>query len=332
MNPGAAVRGDLGEALRGLTCPLRFGERLAPYTSFRIGGPAGALALPRGEEDLLPLFARCREEGLPLSLLGGGANLLVSDRGVRGVVVSFAEGFREVERVKWPPSEGSPSEPSEAPEGVLLRAGAGVKMPHLVALAAREGLAGLGCAAGVPGTVGGAVIMNAGSAESYLGQVLHSVRWVALPPAATEPRELGRGELRFTYRATLFPAPGAVLAASFLLRRGDRKALQRALREDSARRRRTQPQGLPCAGSIFKNPPGGRAGVLIDRAGLKGLAVGRAAVSETHANFIVNRGGASAGEVLELIAQIRRRVEEHSGVRLELELRTLGEFEEGALP
>ncbi|MEE9275887.1 MAG: UDP-N-acetylmuramate dehydrogenase [bacterium] len=305
------VAKSLEEKLEGLAVEIRYGAPLSEFTTFQIGGPADALALPRGEEELLALIARCREERLPISLLGGGANTLVLDGGVRGVVISPALGFREVEITE------------EGPKGALLDAGAGAKIPSVARLAAERGLTGLECVFGVPGTVGGALAMNAGTAERYIGEAVESVRWI--PFAGDGVERLPAGRLSFAYRQTVFPGEGIVLGVRFRLGRGDAEDLLARLRENAAARRERQPTGLPCAGSIFRNPPDDRAGRLIEEAGLKGRRVGGAEVSRVHANFLVNTGGATAADVLALIGEVQAAVRERHGVDLALELKVMGE-------
>lgn len=307
---GVMARG-MAEKLKALACEVLFDERLAPYTTFQVGGPADALALPRTEEELVALLGRCRSEGLAVTVLGGGANTLVRDGGVRGVVVAFPRRFRGMEVVE------------RGAARVLLEARAGEKIPALVRLAAECGWAGVECLAGIPGTVGGALAMNAGTAESYLQDAVESVRWV--PLAGGAPERLPASALRFSYRHTALPAPGVVLSVRFALRPADACALRERLRQDAARRRARQPWGLPCAGSIFRNPPGARAGALIDSAGLKGTRIGGAQVSEAHGNFMVNLGGATAEDVLALIDRVQRAVREETGVKLLLELNVIGE-------
>ncbi len=314
MSLGSAERAmalGMAEKLKGLACEVLFDENLAPYTTFQVGGPADALALPATEEELVELLGRCRSEGLPVTVLGGGANTLVRDGGVRGVVVAFPRSFRGMEVIE------------RGPERVLLEARAGEKIPALVRFAAERGWAGVECLAGIPGTVGGALAMNAGTAESYVQDAVESVRWVPIGGGA--PGRLPAKGLRFAYRRTALPEPGVVLSVRFALRPADAGALRERLRRDAARRRARQPWGLPCAGSIFRNPAGARAGTLIDSAGLKGTRVGGAQVSEAHGNFMVNLGGATAGDVLALIDRVKRVVREETGVELLLELNVIGE-------
>ena len=302
---------DMAEKLKGLGCEILFGEMLAPYTTFQVGGPADALALPVTEDELVQLIERCRAEALPVTVLGGGANTLVRDGGVRGVVVAFPKAFRGIEVVE------------ESAERVLLEARAGEKIPTLVRFAAERGWAGVECLAGVPGTVGGALAMNAGTAESYIEDAVESVRWIRLDGGA--PERIPAKDLRFSYRRAELPAPGVVLSVRFSLTPADAGALQEQLRRSAVQRRERQPWGVPCAGSIFKNPPGERAGVLIESAGLKGMRVGGAQVSEVHGNFMVNLGGAAAADVLALIDEVKRAILEQRGIELVLELNVIGE-------
>lgn len=299
----------LERKLAGLACEVRFGERLAPYTTFQVGGPADAFALPKDEAELVELIARCRAEGLRMIILGGGANTLIRDGGIRGVVICLVNGFRELGLV--------------ADDALLVEAGAGVKIPQLVRFAAEHGLEGVECLAGVPGTVGGALAMNAGTAERFVGESVESIRWARLSGGMVETLPASR--LTFIYREARFPEPGVVTAVRFRLRRGDAEALRVYLKENAALRRERQPWGVPCAGSIFRNPPGERAGRLIEAAGLKSRRVGGAEVSRVHANFLVNRGGATAADVLELIGEVQARVREAHGLNLELELKIVGE-------
>ena len=299
------------EGLKGLDMAILFDAPLAGYTTFQAGGPADALALPATEEELVRLIARCRCRGLPVTVLGGGANTLVRDGGVRGVVLAFPRAFGGIEVV------------AQGPAYALVAARAGEKIPALVRFAAARGWAGVECLAGVPGTVGGALAMNAGTAERYIGEAVECVRWMPLGGGA--PKWTPAAALRFSYRRAALPAPGVILAVCFRLRPADAAALRAELRRRAAQRRARQPWGAPCAGSIFKNPPGARAGVLIEAAGLKGLRVGGAQVSEVHANFMVNRGGATAADVLALIDAVKGRVMEETGVELQLELNVIGE-------
>ncbi len=302
---------EAAEKLKNLDCEILFGEPLAAYTTFRVGGPADALALPGTEDELAALLERCRSEALPVTVLGGGANTLARDGGVRGVVVAFPGAFRGIEVIE------------ESEDGALVEARAGERIPALVRFAAERGWAGVECLAGVPGTVGGALAMNAGTADSYVQDAVESVRWMPLGGGA--PEWLPAEGLRFSYRRAELPAPGVALSVRFLLRAADAGELKEQLRRSAVRRRERQPWGMPCAGSIFKNPPGARAGALIEAAGLKGMRVGGAQVSEVHGNFMVNAGGATAADVLNLIDKVKKAILEQRGVELALELNVIGE-------
>ncbi len=308
---GESVVLEMAENLKNLDCEFIFDENLAAYSTFQVGGPADVLALPATEDELVTLVERCRSEALSITVLGGGANTLVRDGGVRGVVVAFPKKFRGIEVVE------------ESRKQVLLEARAGEKIPALVRLAVERGWAGLECLAGVPGTVGGALSMNAGTAESYVQDAVESVRW--MPFKARAPEWLSAKSLRFSYRRTHLPEPGVILSVRFSLRPANAHELRKQLRQDAAQRRERQPWGMPCAGSIFRNPAGERAGALIEAAGLKGMRVGGAQVSETHGNFVLNVGGATAADVLELINEIRQTVLESRGIELCLELNVIGE-------
>lgn len=308
-----AMASDMRERLVGVACKIRFDEPLAPYTTFQIGGPADAIAFPKSETEMVELIERARAEGISVTVLGGGANLLVGDGGVRGLVITLSQGFRQIVLSEKEEEEGM----------ALLEAGAGVKIPALVRYAAHHGLMGVECLAGVPGTVGGALAMNAGTADQYLQDAVESIRWIRISDGPVE--HLAADALRFGYRQTVFPEPGVVVAVRFRLRMGVPAPLLSSLREDSSIRRGRQPSGFPCAGSIFRNPPGDRAGRLIETAGMKGRRVGGAEVSHTHANFLVNRGGATAADVMALVEEVRAAVREHHGVELVLELKKIGE-------
>lgn len=283
MVPDAFVR-----FLRERRIPSRFDEPLARHTTFRIGGPADVLVEPRDEEELAGVLRLAAREGVPLRILGGGANLLVRDEGVRGAVVRLTGlNCRRRNRVQ-----------------------AGFPLPRLVRQTLEEGLGGLEPLAGVPGTVGGAVRMNAGGRHGTFGDV---VRFVEILTPSGERRRLTRDEAGFRYRGSALD--GNLVVAVELDLRPDAGAAARfaSLLEE---KRRTQPLDLPSAGCVFKNPPGGAAGRLIEECGLKGARSGAARVSPLHANFIVNEGGATAADVLRLIDRIRGRVP----VPLELEI------------
>jgi UDP-N-acetylmuramate dehydrogenase len=308
---GEIVASDLKEILGGLGCEVRFEEYLSAHTTFQVGGPADALALPKDEGELLELLERCRFGGLPVTVLGGGANTLVRDGGVRGVVISLARGFRRLTLRE------------ETKDRTLMEAGAGVKIPALVRFAVEGGWEGVECLSGVPGTVGGALAMNAGTADHFIGDAVESARWIRFSEGGVE--RLPSEDIRFGYRSALFPEPGLVSSVVFRLARGDKDQLRAFMQKDARARRKRQPWGLPCAGSIFRNPPGGRAGLIIEALGLKGHRAGGAEVSRVHGNFIVNRGGATASDVISLIDEVKREVRRRNGANLDLELQVIGE-------
>ncbi len=282
---------------------------LAAQTWFGIGGRADVLVHPQDEASLVTLLRRCHQGGIPVRVLGSGANLLVSDEGVDGVVVKLdARIFGEVKAN----AEGSLD---------ALRAGAGADLAKLVNDCARRGLEGLSPMAGVPASVGGAVRMNAGGRFGSIGDAVHAV---ALLHPTGDLRVYPASEIRFGYRETSLPS-GVILWASFRLREEDPLAVRERVKEIFAHKKATQPLAEHSAGCVFRNPGGASgerqsAGRLIDLAGLKGRAVGGARVSERHGNFITVAPGTRTAEVEALIAEIRRRVLETSGIELHTEI------------
>jgi UDP-N-acetylmuramate dehydrogenase len=291
------ARGVRGEAVRGAP--------LGPRTAIRVGGPADLLVRPDGPGSLVALLDACRRTGVPCHVLGGGTNLLVADRGVRGVVV------------KLPLEAGE----ERGRDGRLVLSG-GAPSSRLLSRAQEAGLVGCEFAAGIPGTLGGLAAMNAGTRTGEMKDVLvraelataDGIGWV-------EAHELELG-----YRTSRIPDLGVCVRIEVELRPGDVEEARRAMRADVARRRATQPLSEPTFGSTFRNPVGAFAGQLVEAVGLKGHRIGGAAWSELHANFVVNRGGATARDVLALLNLARARVRERFGVVLEPEVRLLGEF------
>jgi UDP-N-acetylmuramate dehydrogenase len=288
-----------------LGAAVRFEVSLARFTSLRVGGPADALASPPDREALARCLAICAEHRVPLCVLGNGFNTLVRDGGVEGLVLRLS-AFRALRR------EAS---------GELM-AEAGVTHASLARHCAEHGLAGLEFAAGIPGTVGGWVAMNAGVPGREVKDV---VRAVEVMDAAGARRCIPAGELGFAYRSARGLRPGSVVvAAAFRVRPCPPAEVQAEIDRHLERRARTQPLDVPSCGSVFVNPPGDFAGRLIEAAGLKGRRVGGAEISDLHANFIVNRGGASAADVLALIELAREQVRARTGVSLEPEVRIVG--------
>jgi UDP-N-acetylmuramate dehydrogenase len=294
---------EIAGAVRGQAIP---DAPLAPRTAIRIGGPADLQVRPADPGDLVALLAACRRLGVPWLVLGGGANLLVADRGVRGVVL------------KLPPDFGAEE---AARDGRLLLSG-GAPSSRLVSRAQAAGLTGCEFAAGIPGTLGGLAAMNAGTRTGEMKDVLVRAEVATADGLGfVEARELG-----FGYRRSLLPGLGVCTRIEVALRPGDVAAAREAMRADLDHRRATQPLSEPTFGSTFTNPPGDFAGRLIEAAGLKGHVAGGAMWSTVHANFVVNRGGATARDVLALVNLARSRVMERFGVRLEPEVRLAGEF------
>jgi len=281
-------------------------EPLADYTTWKIGGPADLLVVPQGKEELAATVKLLREHGVSWTSLGRGSNMLVSDKGIRGVVLKPGSGL---DYVRF--------------EGQTVYAGAAYSFIKLSVLAGKEGLTGLEFAGGIPGTVGGAVYMNAGAHGSDVSRIFQSAEIV------TETGELatyGREEMAFGYRhSVLHERQGIVVEAVFELERGEREEIAAAMASYKERRIRTQPLQLAVAGSVFKNPPGDYAARLIQEAGLKGYRVGGAEISVQHANFIVNTGQAKAEDVLTLMAHIQSTVKTRFGVELVPEVLVVGE-------
>ncbi len=278
---------------------------LAPRTAVRVGGPADLLVRPADPAALATLLRAVRELGVPLTVLGGGANTLVADAGVRGVVVRL-------------PPELAP----EAQEGRRLVLCAGAPTTRLWIRAHAAGLVGIEFIAGIPGTLGGAVAMNAGTRIGEMKEVVRRVELATADGAGFVPA----AELAFAYRAARIPAGAVVTRLEVELAAGDVAESERIMQEDRLRRRRTQPYDKPTFGSTFTNPPGDFAGRLIEAVGLRGHRVGNATWSPVHANFISNLGGATARDVLALMILARSRVKERFGIVLESEVRLAGEF------
>lgn len=281
-------------------------EPMAPYTTWKIGGPADALVIPESKEKLAETVRILRRTGTPWFLLGRGSNLLVADKGIRGVVLKLGEAF---EQVRF--------------EGSVVYAGAAFSFIKLSVLAGKEGLTGLEFAGGIPGSVGGAVYMNAGAHGSDVSRILKQAE-VMLDSGETAT--LSKDDLQYAYRHSLLHRqPGIVTEAVFQLAVGDRREIAGAMAAYKDRRLRTQPLQLPCAGSVFRNPEGHHAAKLIESAGLKGTRIGGAEISAQHANFIINTGQATAEDVLALIQIIQTTIRQTYGVELVPEVKLVGE-------
>ena len=284
-------------------------EPLWKRTTFRIGGPARTLAQPESMEDLRALI---RQEDVHL-ILGGGANLLVSDAGVEGMVLALGPEFARVEI-------------SAAGRGVFrVKAGASMRLSRLAGMMMKRSLSGLEFGFGIPGLLGGALRMNAGARGGEMKDIVESIDIVTKDGALETVLASGAG---FGYRSSRFPEGCVITGATLTLREGSGEAIHSAMREGYALRRAAQPLDMPSAGSVYKNPPGDYAGRLVEVCGLKGERTGDAMVSPKHANFIVNLGAARAGDVRRLMRLVEKRVYEQTGVKLEREIRLAGEFDE----
>lgn len=285
---------------------IKIDEPMSLHTTFRVGGPADIFILPATVEDVADAVKICHELDLPLLVIGNGSNLLVRDGGVRGAVMQLGSGFGGI-----------------TVEGTALTAQGGALLAHVAAEAQRQGLAGMEFAGGIPGSIGGAAAMNAGAYEGEMKDIVESVRAIGRDG---EIIEYTNADMQYAYRNSRALHEGLVIAEVKLkLRHGDREAIKALMDDFNARRREKQPLELPSAGSFFKRPTGYFAGKLISDAGLKGAAVGGAQVSEKHAGFIVNTGGATAADVLALEELVRGRVKALYGVELEREVRLVGE-------
>jgi UDP-N-acetylmuramate dehydrogenase len=285
---------------------LKMNQSLAEFTSFRIGGPADLFVTVESEAELMRAKSAAHRARVPTLCLGHGTNLLVSDHGIRGLVILLGEGFNRI-----------------SIDDVKVTAGAGVDFRQLVETVVVHGLEGLEFGEGIPGTVGGGLVMNAGAFGGEIARVVTLVHGVT---AEGEARALTPEEVNFAYRRTNLPPHFVISRVDFELVHGDRDKLRARVMEVRAKRASRQPRGVPNAGSIFKNPPGNFAGRLLEAAGMKGHRIGGAAFSEQHANFIVNLGGARADDVHALIEMARTKVRESSGVVLEPEVKLVGEW------
>lgn len=282
-------------------------EPMARHTTFRIGGPADYFVELGSIEQIRAAIQVCREENLPWFVLGRGSNLLVSDKGYRGVILSIYKDFQKTEI-----------------QGETVTVQAGVLLTTLSGKVLDASLTGLEFTSGIPGTIGGAVVMNAGA---YGGEMKDIVRKVTVLDQDGEVRTLTCGEMQFGYRTSLAKKKGyIVLGAELTLKQGEKEKIREEMQALKAKRIEKQPLEFPSAGSTFKRPEGYFAGKLIMDAGLRGAAVGGAQVSEKHCGFVVNTGNATAADVRELMRQVQGKVQEQFGVHLEPEVRFLGEF------
>ncbi|MCF6095990.1 UDP-N-acetylmuramate dehydrogenase [Thermovorax subterraneus] len=285
---------------------VKIDEPMKYHTSFRIGGPADVMVLPQNVDEIKKVVNYCGPRNIPIFVMGNGTNLLVRDKGIRGVVIKIAQNFNDINV-----------------EGRTIKAKAGVLLSVVAKSALENSLTGLEFASGIPGTLGGAIIMNAGA---YDGEMAKVVKEVMVMDFNGEICSMKNEELEFSYRWCKLQTGGKiVLEAKLELEPGIYEDIKRKMEEFSKQRKMKQPLNMPSAGSTFKRPLGNYAGFLIEKAGLKGYRVGDAMVSELHAGFIVNTGNASAQDVLSLIQIIQNKVKEEFGILLEPEIKVVGE-------
>lgn len=279
-------------------------ELLSKHTSFQIGGPADFYLYPKDLEDLSVIFEFSQQEDVPRLVIGNGSNLLVSDEGVRGIVVDLSKTFHAI----------------HSKDGVVT-AGAGVVLLDLLHYCTERGLSGLEPLIGIPGQVGGGIALNAGAFDAEISDHLGSIQLMGQSGTLEKMR---KGELNFGYRMTSIPHDAIIVNATFLLKESNPKNMQNIQRNYLRKRKEKQPLSVPSAGSVFKRPVGDYAGRLIEEAGCRGLRIGDAMVSKKHANFIVNCRLASAQDVLRLIDEVKERVLKQFDIELTLEIRLVG--------
>ena len=295
-----------------VTNPVQWDCPLSRYTSFAIGGPAQAVAVLEDSRELQAVLAFIDTHGLKWRVIGKGTNLLAPDAGFAGIILVLGRGFKGIRRCD-----------DQDSQAVILEAGAGCGLTRLSGWCIDQGLSGLEFACGIPGTVGGAVVMNAGAWGNELAEILIAVTVIT----AEGPRRIQRQQMRFSYRCWQDHADGGkaliVTGAEIRLVRADSKAVRARCSELMLKRREKQPKGQPNAGSFFKNPGKDSAGRLIEKSGCKGMRVGGAMVSPVHANFFINTGGATAADVMELMGRVQKKVQQDCGVLLEPEVHFL---------
>ena len=287
-------------------CPemkLSFQEAMSDHTSFRIGGPAAIMAFPENPQQLAMLLQKATGAQIPVRILGAGTNVLAPDEGLQELVICLKDAMDGMELL----------------DGNRIRVAAGVTMARAAVFAANNSLTGMEFAHGIPGTVGGGVYMNAGAYDGEIGSICESVDVVTLQG---EMKTLSKESMGFSYRHSVLEEDFAVVTGVVLqLEAGQKDEIRDKMQKLMDKRKTSQPLDKPSAGSAFKRPVGGYAAALIDQAGLKGFQIGGAAVSEKHAGFVVNMGGATAADVKQLLAQVAARVQEHSGIKIEPEVR-----------
>jgi UDP-N-acetylmuramate dehydrogenase len=286
---------------------IKYNEPMSQHTSFKVGGPADILIEPTEVEELKKALSFVRKHQLPYYIIGNGTNLLVGDKGIRGVVIKVGESFGDIEIT-----------------GEEVIAECGVLLSTLSKVVARNILTGLEFASGIPGFLGGAIAMNAGA---YGGEMKDVVEWVEVLDENLELQRYTNAEMEFTYRKSIVePRNLIVIRCKMKLKKGSQEEINSMMSDLTQKRKTKQPLHLPSAGSTFKRPPGFFAGKLIEDAGLRGFRMGGAQVSELHCGFVVNNGGATAKDVYDLIKHVQQSVFNQFGIKLETEVKFLGEF------
>jgi len=293
------------EALGLIKGKVLFDAPMSQFTSIKVGGPADSLFFPKDVDELRKVVRYTKRRKIPTLIVGKGTNLVVTDKGVRGWVISLTRGMKRVRM-----------------DGDVVEAEAGLSLQRLVHFSMEKGLTGLEPFFGIPGTVGGGLTMNAGAWGAELKDVILSITFMK---ENGEIVDRSGPTLKFSYRGLALPDSWIILKGRFQLKKGNKEEILERMKSYSEMRKRTQPLDYPSAGSIFKNPEEGPAGKWIEEAGLKGFRIGQAMVSERHANFIINLGKAKAEEVIHLMEWVERRIYEEKGISLEREIRVVGE-------
>lgn len=291
---------------KGIEHIIKVHEPLIKYTSLKIGGPADFFCIPENIKQLKDVISISTKNNIPYWVIGSGTNLLVLDKGVRGVVIKLGKCFKKIYFFDR-----------------ILKVGAGVNLSHLSKMAIKKSLSGMEFAYNIPGTLGGAIINNSGFKESCVSDVIDNITMLTKENGI---KIIPRSSLHFNYRkCSLKGKSGIILEASLLLKKGNKDKMKLEVKENNKIRKDRQPLDKYNAGSVFKNPPGYSAGFLVEKVGAKGLSHGEAEVSKKHANFIINNGNASANDILYLIEELEKRVKNIFGIELEREIEILGE-------
>lgn len=298
------------ELTKDITGKILFHVPLSRYTSLRVGGPVDAMIYPADVMDLQKVIAFSQTQAIPYVVIGRGSNLLIKDGGLKGLAIRLSLGFKRIKLL------------DRSRNHTLVLVEAGVSLKRLVTFCMERGLSGLEFTSGIPGSTGGALAMNAGAQGRQMEDITESLTLIT--PRA-DVIEISKEHLHFGYRSLRLPTDSIILNARIRMNHRSQKAILGEVDKIKKWRRQTQPLNFPSAGSVFKNPIGKSAGQLVDQAGLKGLRVGKAKISEKHANFIVNLGGATAKDILSIMDIMQKRVYQNCGIRLEPEIKIAGD-------